>query len=233
MTHDQIQKAKNIDQDPILQGRIDLSWEINKLRQDPDIGCEDLFSSNKMESNKYPDKPGVRVAPETPIETAVSERSDIKQSLMAVIALGQNIALGVVRGRNESGNEANYVSLLNNSASDNEGRARIIDILKEGTPVTITRGGVEQVVGHEGAARGVSSRHCTIELKDGILTVIDETSTNGTSVFTNITQDQARHYVGIEVWSQPSVETEKLINDRLQAEKLLKASHLGRFTINT
>lgn len=223
-------QAQNID--PNLQGEISLEGEIALLRQNPAIGSEDLFSSNKMQSSEYPDKPGVRVALGTPIETAVSGRSDVNQDLMAVVALGKGVALGVVKGRDQSGSEVSYLSLLNNDPSENEGRARFIDVLAEGAPVTLGRDKLEQIAGREGAVPGVSGTHCTIELRDGVLTVVDETSTNGTSLFTNSTNNRTRQFKDIHTWSQPSGETKKLIEAEKEAERLSKVSQLGRFTVD-
>jgi hypothetical protein len=229
MAHEQIdRKAQN--QDPSLQGEISLDRDIYRLRQNPAVGCEDLFSSNKMKSNEYPDKPGVRVALHTPIETAGSSRSDVEQDLMAVIALGQDVALGVVRGKDTSDEEISYISLLINNPSDNKDRARLIYVLKNDTPITIGRHSFdEQVAGRA----GVSRRHCTIELEDGILTVVDETSTNGTSVFTNITQHRTRQFDSIHTWAQPSTETKQLIESEREAKRLSRALHLGRFIVNS
>lgn len=230
MTHEQLPSTQNTDQG--LQSEISLSNEIGWLRHNPAIGCEDLFSSNKMENDKYPDKPGVRVALHTPIESAISSRSDVEQELMAVVALGQNVALGVVKGKDSAGEEVSYVSLLNSNRSDNGGRARIIDVLRDGSPLTIGRDRIEQVVGREGSAPGVSGRHCTIELKDGILTVVDETSTNGTSLFTNTTKQETRAFPDVYNWSQPSPETKQLIEGEKEAKRLSRASKLGRFIVN-
>lgn len=217
--------------DPSLLGEISLEREIAMLRHDPSIGSEELFSSNKMQSAEYPDRPGVRIALETPIETAVSGRSDVKQDLMAVLALGKNIAIGVVRGQNQSGEEVNYLSLLSDDPSGSEGRAKLVDVLSEGTPVTIGRGKIEEIAGREGASPGVSGTHCTIELKDGILTVVDETSTNGTSVFSNSTTERQRQFGSIEQWSQPSQETGELIKAAKETERQAKATQLGRFSV--
>lgn len=232
MTTEQTPQTPGLD--PTLQGHqqeISLQREIESLRLNPAIACEDLYSSNKMQSGEYPDRPGVRVALETPIETAVTAHTDVEQDLMAVIALGQDVALGVVKGRDASGEEVNYVSLLNNELSDNSGRARFVDTLKPGSPLTIGRVQVEQVAGRQDVSPGVSGTHCTIELEDGVLTVVDETSTNGTSVFTNKTHDRAKQFAGIQTWSQPSVETKKLIESQKEVERLLKVQKLGRFTV--
>jgi len=215
-----------------LQGEISLGREIALLRRNPAIDSEDLFSSNKMQSGEHPDKPGIRIALDTPIETAVSGRSDVEQDLMAVLALGKDIAIGVVRGKNQSGGEVNYLSLFSDNPRGKEGRASFIDVLSEGTPVTIGRGKVEEVAGREGASPGVSGTHCTIELKDGILTVVDETSTNGTSVFSNTTADRTRQFGSIEMWSQPSQETEELIESEEAAKQQSRVSQLGRFTVD-
>lgn len=232
MTHGQ-QNPQTPGFDPSIQGEVSLGRQLDMLRRNPAIGCEDLFSSNKMQSGEYPDKPGVRVPLDVPIETAVSDRSDVVQDLMAVVSLGKDVALGVVKGKDESGGEASYLSLLSDdNPFGNEGRARFIDVLAEGTPVTIGRSRIEQVVGLEGAAPGVSGTHCTIELRDGVLTVVDETSTNGTSVFRNSTNDRTRQFSTIQAWCQPSGETKKLIEADKEAERLSKVSQLGRFTVD-
>ncbi len=237
MTYEQSNPQKQ-NLDPRQLGEVSLDWEINELRQNPAVGCEDLFSARnfsarKMESSEYPEKPGVRLALETPIETAVSGRSDVEQDLMAVVTLGKHVALGIVRGKDESGNEATYLSLLNNNPQDNEGRAKLIDVLRDDAPVAITRGRLEQVAGRDGAVPGVSGQHCTIELRDGVLTVVDEGSLNGTSVFTNSTKNRTRQFGSPYTWSQPSLETKQLIEGEQEAKRLSKISKLGRFTVNS
>jgi len=221
--------------DPTLQnfqGEISLAQEITDLKQNSAIDCEDLFSSNKMRSQEYPDRPGVGVELHTPIETAVNINSDVQQDLMAVVALGKDVALGIVRGRDTSGEEVNYISLLNNSRSDNNGRARFVDTLKPGTPIVISRSGIAQVVGRDGSTPSVSGKHCSIELKGGVLTVVDETSTNGTSVFTNATRERTHQFAEIQIWSQPSTETKKLIESEKESKRLLTTSKLGRFALD-
>ncbi len=231
MTHEPL-NPQTPNFDPSLQGDISLGAEIAMLRQNPAIGCEDLFSSNKMQGGEYPDKPGVKVALGIPIETAVSGKSDVEQDLMAIVTLGKDVALGVVKGRDQSGSEVSYLSLLSNNPSENEGRARVVDVLAEGAPVTIGRGRLEQVIGREGAVPGVSGTHCTIELRDGVLTVVDETSTNGTSLFTNSTNGRVRQFNRIQTWSQPSGETKKLIEAEKEAKRLSRVAQLGRFTVD-
>lgn len=197
--------------DPGATGEISFASGINALRRSPSIKFRDLYSSNKMQSREYPDRPSEDFPLGTPIETAVSDRSNVVQDLMAVVAAGKDVAIGVVKGKDTSGGEVNYLSLMSSNPSGSEGRAKFIDILAEGVPVTIGRAELEQVVGREESVPGVSGTHCTIELKDGVLTVIDENSTNGTSVFTNKTESRARQFGSIKEWCQPSEETAKLI----------------------
>ena len=231
MTQEQFLPTQN-NTDQGLQNEISLAQEVAFLRKNPALDCEDLFSSNKMQSSEHPERSGVRVALHTPIESAVSGRSDVEQELMAVVALGEDVALGVIKGKDATGKEVSYVSIMNNNSSDNGGRARIIDVLRDDSPLTIGRGRIEQVVGRQGAAPGVSRKHCTIELKEGILTIVDEASTNGTSVFTNATKQETRAFPDVYNWSQPSLETQQLIASEEEAKRLSRASQLGRFIVN-
>jgi len=232
MTQEQ-QKPQIRNVDPGLLGPISLEGEINMLRQNPALACEDLFSAKKMQDAEYPDMPGVRVELGTPIEVAVSGRSDVQQDLMAVIALGSHVALGVVKGKDQSGSEVSYLSLLNNDRTDNDGRARFVELLTEGSSISIGRERIEEIVGRENVVPGVSRTHCVIELKDGILTVIDQSSTNGTSVFTNKTEERTRQFNSIHVWTQPSADTKQLIERKTETEGLSRSAQLGRFTVDT
>ena len=212
---------------------LNLSREISELRDNPGIAYEDLFSSNKMQSSEYPDKQGIRVALDTPLEVAVSSRSDVEQDLMAVLALGEDVAVGIVRARDESGDEVKYLSLLNNNHSDNDGRARLVVELKPGTPVIIRRGMLEKLMGKEGVASGVSGTHCAVELdSSGILTVVDEKSTNGTTVFSNATKGHPSRFRDVGIWSQSSVESKKLIDANREALRVSRASRIGRFVVD-
>lgn len=208
-----------------------LNRDIDNLRLSPDIKAEDLYSARKMGSAEYPDRPGVRVSLDTPIETAESPTTDVKQDLMAVVALGKNTALGIVRGRDTQGGSIYYVSLMNNGYYDptgNDGRAIFVESLKPGVPTVITREMIERLVIEKEIAQAVSGTHCTLEINDQILTVIDESSLNGTSVFTNMTDHKSRQFRDIYQWSQKSGQTEELI----KITQELKRRQLGRFTLN-
>lgn len=198
-------------QDNSLSGEIMVTPELEMLRHNPVIDSSELFSARKMNSSEYPEGPNVKINLSTPIESAVSSRSDVEQDLMAVISLGESVALGVVKGKDSAGKEVSYVSLLNNDPEDNGGRARLIGVLSGDTPISIGRQKIEQLVGRKGCAPGVSGEHCTIDLKNGILSVQDEASLNGTTVFTNATKNTTVGLPNVRMWSQPSSETKQLL----------------------
>lgn len=195
-----------------LSGEIMVTPELEMLRHNPVIETTELYSARKMNSSEYPEGPNVKINLSTPIESAVSSRSDVEQDLMAVISLGESVALGVVKGKDSTGKVISYVSLLNNDPVDNDGRARVVGILSDDKPLSIGRQRIEQLVGREGCAPDVSSEHCTIDLKNDVLTVQDESSLNGTTVFTNATKSTTVSLPNVRMWSQPSTETKKLIS---------------------
>jgi len=213
-----------------LQGEIYSSFkEIGMLEFNLGINHVNL---SKKEGDQYPHRQGVRVSLDTPIEASINKKSHVEQELMAVIALGQDVALGIVKGKDSNGQEINYVSLLQNrfNSDHNGARAKIINVLRDGSPLTIGREKIQQV--GEGSAPEVSRTHCTIVLKDGILTVIDEASTNGTSVFTNATNQEINPFSNPYLWSWHSQEIENLIEREKQTKQLLMASTLGKFVLD-
>lgn len=206
--------------------------ELAALRWNPSIEAHELSSSNAPEN---PERQGVRIALGTPIETAVSPNTDVEQDLMAVLSLGRDVEVGIVRGRNKSGDEVFYTSLMNNGYHDptgGDGRAKRLETVRSSSPVTITREMIEALVNIPDFARGVSRTHCTIQIENGVLTVVDERSSNGTSVFTNATGKKQRQFGDISQWSQPSKETEGLIRDEVEAQRLARTSKLGKFTLS-
>lgn len=223
-----------------LHGELSLNQDILSLKHSPYIKVTDLLSSryllgsspDNIEAGDYPAEPKVAVALRTPIESTVSDRSNVEQELMAVVTLGQDIALGIVKGKDNTGEEVSYISLFNNNKADNGGRAWIIDVLREGSPLTIGRAVIEGVVGQKGIAPAVSREQCTIELiKNGILTVTDRGSLNGTSVLTNSSQEQITGGVfpKVGIWSAPSPDIESLIKEKASQTK---ASELGKFAVS-
>jgi hypothetical protein len=191
------------------------------------------------EGDQYPQRQEVKVSLDTPIEASINEKSHVEQELMAVIAVGSDVALGIVKGKDIDGNEINYVSLLQSGFSSHDGdssRAKIIDVLRDGSPLTIGREKIKQVYeGYASDIRDVSRTHCTIVLKDGILTVIDEASTNGTVVFTNATNQEVGPFSNPYLWSCPSKGIKELIDlqeREKQIKQLLMASTLGKFVLD-
>ncbi len=234
-------KLQTANIEPGLTDEISLKTEINYLSTRDNIGRDDLFSARMKDNPELPTRPGVRVELDTPIEIADSTRSDVLQNLMAVVSLGGDVAIGVVNARNQAGDEVNYLSLMSstkavssNNPDRHAARAKLIDVLEEGKPLTIGRSKLEQVLGSEGAGSSpvpaVSTKHCTIMLENGILTVIDEASLNGTSVFTNKSKFEHEYFERIQSWCQQSTETEKLIEASKEAKRLSRIAQLGKFS---
>lgn len=184
---------------------------LESLRNNPTIRSEDLFSSNKMQSTEYPDRPEIKVPIDKPLDYAISSRSDVIQELSAVLGLGKKTAIGVVTARDKIGQKVRYISLITSNTSEEE-RAKPLGVLKPGEPLTVGRDLLQSVSGDEDLFSRVSRTHCTIELNDDVLTVIDEHSTNGTSLFTNNDNKLGRYIRDRYMWSQPSVETERLFS---------------------
>jgi hypothetical protein len=231
--------------DPNTPVEIDFRQEIVRFRQNPTMNVEDLFSSNKMENSEYPDRPGVRVKIDKPIATSISADTNVMQHLDAVLGVSEQVAIGIVTaeynpadaflaGAKPDNTKVRYVSLFNNDPSKNNGRARILGPLTAGVPLTIGRGMLESLTEEKGTVPGVSGTHCTIEIDDdNVLTIIDEHSTNGTTVFTNgSNQPRNDKSLNVQTWSQPSAESVKLLEAEKEAAKLRKVSKLGRFTVD-
>jgi hypothetical protein len=195
------------------------------VRDNTHTHTEDLFGAKKMQSREYPERTGIRVALDNPLDIAVSSRSEVTQELQAIVGLGSRAAIGIVTARDKRGESASYVSLISANLNP-EGRAISLGVLKQGEPFNIGRDLVQNASGREDLFSGVSGTHCTLEVKGNVLTVIDENSTNGTSVYTNNSNRPGHYLPDIRQWSQPSVESEKMLTDEVQARKI---EHLGRF----
>lgn len=215
------QSARETD---LAQVEAQMESEIRYLRKNPTIHSEDLFSSNKMHGGEYPDRPGIRVVLDKPLALAISSRSDVTQELSAVLVLGENTTVGVVTARNKTGQSARYISLVSANPSE-EGRAKLLGALKPGEPFTIGRDLLRSVAGRQDLFSTVGGTHCTIEIKDDVLTVVDENSTNGTSLFTNTADIPSNHLLDAYMWSQPTVEAEALFTEH-ESERI---QGLGRF----
>ena len=194
-----------------------MQHELAAIRWNPSVEANEL----KKENLDHSERQGVRVPLATPIETAHSPNTSVEQDLMAVVSLGENVAIGVVRGRETDGNQVYYASLMNNGRypTGNDDRAKLLEVVRPGIPVTITREMIEQLTDIKEIARGVSRTHCTIEISDGVLAVVDEASSNGTTVFTNISEKKQRQFGDVSQWSQRSRETKELIKAEMDARR--------------
>ena len=72
----------------LVYAEAQMERQVWNLRDNTATHSEDLFSS-KMESVEYPDRPGIRVVLDKPLELAISKRSAVTQELSAVLALGK------------------------------------------------------------------------------------------------------------------------------------------------
>jgi hypothetical protein len=117
-----------------------------------------------------------------------------------------------------------YISLVTPNPSL-EGRAKLLGVLKPGEPFTVGRDLLRSVSGRQDLFSTVSGTHCTIEINDDVLTVVDENSTNGTSLFTNTRDEPGNYLSDTHKWSQPTVEAEGLFTEQ-EPERI---RNLGRF----
>src|ERR1035438_808387 len=58
------------------------------VRDNTHTHTEDLFGAKKMQSREYPERTGIRVALDNPLDIAVSSRSEVTQELQAIVGLG-------------------------------------------------------------------------------------------------------------------------------------------------
>lgn len=187
---------------------IDLAEILGRLQKNPAIQYIEL-----KETSKLP-RPDVWFGLNLqPIESVVSDRARLLQELLAVIGLGDRVALGVIKGQNTDGGGGSiyYLSLMENERVDRKDRARIMAVLVEGAPITITRTDIERLLGRNDVAPGVSGIHCTIVMQNGVLLITDEGSTNGTSVMANRSTSNAGFTTDFETWAPPSTEVKKFI----------------------
>jgi hypothetical protein len=191
------------------------------------VAVNDLYSTRYFDSKGKKnsghlgknDKPEIDIPMLFPLKEYTSERGHVKQSLMAIIQVNKNIALGVVTGKDEQGSEAVYLSLMTDEGkeiitSGRMARAKLVQVLRENSPTTIGRQQIDKASGLEGTEAthsGVSATHFTIKLHDGKLSIKDENSLNGTSVFHN-NEEFGYNIFKIEQWSIPGEDTKKLID---------------------
>lgn len=205
-------------------------YKLNRLKQNPSASFEELFSSKKMESDNFPDRPGARVAIDTPLEESHSPTSSVTQELLAILSLGEKTAVSVVAANDESGEKAYYLGLVTTNTPA-EGRAKLLRRIKPGNQVDIGRDLLQSAAGRGDLYMGVSGSHCTIEIDkedEGVLTVIDQESTNGTTVFTNNSRAPGAFMDTVGEWCQSAAESERLF----EKDKEDKVRNLGRFTLD-
>ncbi len=104
----------------------------------------------------------------------------ITQSLAAVLALGDDVAIGIVRATDTSNQVIDCLSVLHGS------NALFLSGLKPGEPVVIGRQVIESVTREQ--APSVGDLHCTVIVdRKGYVSVTDEGSSTGTRVFVRAT----------------------------------------------
>lgn len=191
-----------------LESRPDNAADIAFLRSNPNVKADELFSRGS----------GARIGARAridgdsvPLSSKFSPGGMTESNLMAVIALGNETAIGVVSVRkivDRQLEELHYLALLNNDPDENDGRGTLLGVLDPDMPVVLGRdpNSCDFPVSHP----TVSRRHVTLEINDGYLMVADEHSTNGTTLFT------ANGEVGMDFrgWSLPGREEAQLFDDQ-------------------
>lgn len=166
--------------------------ELAVLESDPTIDCMRLQGPRKSES-ATPEQPTITLRPETPIETSLAP-DGTRQDLMAVIALGENAAVGVVRSFDAKGHAKGLLTLFGEEHSEsgisigqlhddeevNLGRDSLIESVKSSG---LSGDAIEGIVA---GLKGVSQDHATVTLSKGNLTVSDRNSLNGSAVYGSV-----------------------------------------------
>ena len=213
-------------------GELKKSWEIDNkasivdLLLSPQVEYVSLGGGEKTQDKKNTKRSGAKINlsdMRSPMSVAIGRNKDIEQELWSVIALGDHVSLGVIKAKkiehrqhkkttNKKQDDIYYLALMMSSHPRAVDRAKLVAVLQEGVSTTIGRADIEQARGEGWSAPGVSRAHMTIEIDQGELTVIDERSTNGTTVLVNRSNDRIRQLDSIEAWSIPSAEAKKLID---------------------
>ena len=157
--------------------------------------------------------------------TDVNTKNGITQSLKTIIALGNNVLIGVVIATNSQGEKVTYLSLFSGSSGIGKDaqRATSVGSLKpNGEPIIINKEALKQVSGFaeddsdidsqfDGIPGGVA--YCKISLKEnGELCVEDLGSRGGTTLYSpKDTRDSFKRE--IEMWSIPSTDVVSLIGN--------------------
>ena len=200
---------------------------ITSLRFNPHIDAQELrgpLCQHDLDVDRYN---GVRVKLGKELEKSTSGRSDIVQSLEALLSLGSSVLVGLVKARDNQGNVYRYLSLYSGSPSTQ--RAQFIIPVCDGEVIVLGRGMIEESNGG-GEYNTVSREHATIRVDNGILTVVDRDSTNGTTVFTPLEDDavQQPFYSGdVTSWAAASTK----VGESMQGAVGVR-QQLGRFTVD-
>lgn len=136
------------------------------------------------------ENPRITIIPEVPLDTFDSP-DGTKQELMAVLALGENVAVGVVRAADAEGRRHGFLTLFGEDGAEhginlgalrnNEG----VDLGCNSLANTVRSSGLS----HQEATRiiaglkGVSADHATMSLDRGRITVTDNNSLNGSAIY--------------------------------------------------
>ena len=127
---------------------ISLAYVISDLASNPKIACGRLLGAKNMQDNEHPSGNGIRLRPRSPLEITASQHNDVVQRLMAVVALGRDIALGIVSANDADGGKLTYASvILDEIHRVKKRREAGIDLLRERKPVDIGRHLLEERIG--------------------------------------------------------------------------------------
>lgn len=205
---------------------------VNYLRHNPDIESQDLFGANKLMNPDLPRFNGTKVTLENSLEKSSSSRSPIVQDLEALFALGGGTLVGVVSAKDEIGNTYRYLSLY--SGNPNKQRAQFIATVNAGQEITIGRATFSGM-GDDEEFKAVSGEHAVVSVDhDGVLTVIDRDSTNGTTVFTASTESAKNMPFDsrdVRAWAIDTGSVHRQL-EQIEFEKDVLRGSLGKFTLD-
>lgn len=205
---------------------------INYLRNNWGVQTQELFGANKQQDPNIPRYNGTRVALEKPLEVSASTRSPIGQNLDALLALGNGVLVGLVSASDGEGNTYRYLSLY--SGNPDASRATFITTVNNGEEILIGRD-LFHGIGDPEEFRTVSGNHASLNVdSEGVLTVIDNDSTNGTTLFTvseENDQDMPFDSKDIRSWAIDTPSVERQLRQVAHEKSVLKGT-LGKFTLD-
>lgn len=171
--------------------------ELKVLGSMPGVYDVPLQGPRKTGSNTSPDTT-VAVLLGGPIDKLVADDTS-SQELMAVLALGKNVAVGVVKVTDGNGKRSGHLTLFGEDGSES---GIHLGSFVSGENIQLGRNGLANSVKSSGlpddavdriirGLEGVSADHATVSVTGGRVRVSDHNSSNGTTIYTSYGQEMS------------------------------------------